>query len=80
MVPPEVSASRLDTRLNLVSRQVLLLLGERGEAELAGLGEALGVPEPFAHLSVGWLARSRVIDLIEDSSGRLRVRMRRPFE
>jgi hypothetical protein len=80
MVPPDVAHPSLETRLNLASRQVLLLLGERGEAGLAGLGATLGVSEELAHLSVGWLARSRVVDLTEDSSGKLQVRMRRSFE
>jgi hypothetical protein len=80
MVPPDVAHPSLETRLNLASRQVLLLLGERGEAELTGLGATLGVSEELAHLSVGWLARSRVVDLTEDSSGKLQVRMRRSFE
>jgi hypothetical protein len=80
MVPPDVAHPSLETRLNLASRQVLLLLGERGETELTGLGAALGVSEELAYLSVGWLARSRVVDLTEDSSGKLQVRMRRSFE
>jgi hypothetical protein len=80
MLPPDVAPPSLETRLNLVSRRVLLLVGERGVAELDGLGAALGVSDELAHLSVGWLARSRVVDLGEDSSGKLQVRMRRSFE
>lgn len=77
---PEVVPPSFETRLNLVSRRVLLHLGERGEADVAGLGAVLNISEDLAHLSVGWLARSRVVYLTEDSTGKLQVRMRRPFE
>lgn len=80
MVPGEVQTPGLETRLNLVSRRLLQLLAERGDAELDGLGAALQVSDPIAHVAAGWLARSRVADLVEDPSGKLRVSLRRPFE
>ena len=80
MVPQEAVNPRIETRLNLVSKEILLLLGERGDVDLDGLGAMLKISESLAHLSVGWLARSRVVDLIEAASGKLHVRMRRPFE
>jgi hypothetical protein len=79
MVPPELVPS-LETRLNLVSRRVYQFLEERGEADLDGLGGVLQVSDELAHVAVGWLARSRVVDLIEASAGKLQVRIRRPFE
>ena len=80
MVPREVIPPSLETRLNLISRRVFQLLAERGEVGLAGLGTVLEVSDELAHVAVGWLARSRVVDLIEDSAGKLQVRIRRPFE
>jgi len=80
MVPPDVAPPSLETRLNLVSRRIFLHLMERGEADLGGLGAALQIPGELAHVAVGWLARSRVVDLIEGSAGKLQVRLRRPFE
>lgn len=80
MIPGEVAQPRLETRLNLLSRQVLLLLGERGSIDLDGLGAVLGVPGDLAAVAVGWLARSRVVELIEPASGRLQVSLRRPVE
>jgi hypothetical protein len=80
MVPREVVPPSLETRLNLVSHRVFQLLAERGEADLAGLGAVLQISDELAHVAVGWLARSRVVDLIEGSSGTLQVRIRRPFE
>ena len=80
MASSDLVQPSLETRLNLVSRRILLLLGEQGDLALAGLGASLGVPDEFAQLSVGWLARSRVVDLTEDSAGKLQVRMRRSFE
>lgn len=80
MIPGEVAQPRLETRLNLLSRQVLVLLGDRGTFDLDGLGPALQVPGDLAALAVGWLARSRVIELNELSSGRLQVSLRRPVE
>lgn len=80
MIPQDVVKPSLETRLNLLSKQVLLLLGQREAVDLDGLAAELNVPDGFAHLSVGWLVRSRVVELHEDSSGRLQARMRRPFE
>jgi len=80
MIPGEVVPPTFETRLNLVSRRVFLLLSERGEADLGSLGALLQVPQDLACVAAGWLARSRVVDLIEGSSGKLQVRMRRPFE
>ena len=80
MIPPEVDIPSLETRLNLVSRRILLHLGEQGQADLPSLRTTLQVSDEMAHLSVGWLARSRVVDLFEDASGKLQVRIRRPFE
>lgn len=80
MAPQDVVKPPLETRLNLVAKQVLMLLAERGGVDLEGLGAELQVPEPLAHVSVGWLVRSRVAELQEDSSGKLQVRMRSPFE
>jgi hypothetical protein len=70
----------LEILLNLVSRRVYQHLADRGEADLAGLAAVLKIPDELAHVAVGWLARSRVVDLAEDSSGKLQVRIRRPFE
>ena len=53
---------------------------ERGSLELDGIGGALQVPGDLAALAVGWLARSRVVELIEDLSGKLQVKIRRPIE
>ena len=80
MVPREVIPPSLETRLNLISRRVFQLLAERGEVDLAGLGTVLEVSDELAQVAVGWLARSRVVDLIEGSAGKLQVRIRRPFE
>ena len=80
MIPGEVVPSTFETRLNLVSRRVFELLSRRGEADLASLSAVLEVPEDLVGVAAGWLARSRVVDLIEDASGKLQVRMRRPFE
>jgi hypothetical protein len=80
MIPGEVAQPRLEIRLNLLSRRILLLLGERGSLELDELGAALDVPGDLAALSVGWLARSRVIELIEPAAGKLQVTLRRPVE
>ena len=80
MVPSEGVQPRFETRLNLLSRRILVLLDERGSLELDGMGAALQVPGEFAALAVGWLARSRVVDLIEDLSGKLLVKIRRPNE
>ena len=80
MIPGEVVPPTLETRLNLVSRRVFQLLGERVQIDLAELGELLQVPHDLACVAAGWLARSRVVDLIEDASGKLQVRLRRPFE
>ena len=80
MVPSEAVQPRFETRLNLLSRRILILLDERGSLELEGMGAALQVPSDFAALAVGWLARSRVVDLIEDLSGKLLVKIRRPNE
>jgi len=80
MIPREVIPPSLETRLNLISRRVFQLLADRGEVELAGLGAVLEVSDELAYVAVGWLARSRVVDLIEGSAGKLQVRIRRPFE
>ena len=84
MVPPmaaqDLTQPRLETRINLASKRLLLLLGERGSVGMTGLGAAPGVPENLAHIAAGWLARSRVADLDEDSTGQLHLRMRKPFE
>jgi hypothetical protein len=80
MIPGEVVPPTIETRLNLVSRRVFQILTERGEADVASLGVLLQVPQDLASVAAGWLARSRVVDLIEDASGKLLVRMRRPFE
>jgi len=80
MVPSETVHPRFETRLNLLSRQILLLLGEQGSLDLDGIGGTLQVPGELAALAVGWLARSRVVDLIEDLSGKLQVKIRRPIE
>ena len=80
MIPSEVVHPRLETRLNLLSRRVLVLLGERGSIPLDALGPALGVGADLAALSAGWLARSRVAELNEESSGRLLLNLRRPIE
>ena len=80
MVPREVVPPSFETRLNLISRRVFQHLAERGEADVADLGPALQIPDELAHVSVGWLARSRVVDLIEGVTGKLQVRIRRPFE
>jgi hypothetical protein len=80
MVPSEAVQPRFEIRLNLLSRRILIFLGERGSLELDGLGPALQVSAELAALAVGWLARSRVVDLVEDHSGRLQVRIRRPIE
>ncbi len=80
MIPSEAVHPRFETRLNLLSRQILLLLGKQGSLELDGIAGALQVPGELAALAVGWLARSRVVDLIEDLSGKLQVKIRRPIE
>lgn len=80
MVPPDVAPPSIETRLNLTSRRILLLLGEQGSAPVESLGAVLQIPSDMAHLSVGWLARSRVVELAQDSAGKLEVRLRRPFE
>jgi len=80
MVPGDIVQPRFETRLNLLSRRILLLLGERGSLELDGMSAALQVPADLTALAVGWLARSRAVDLAEDLSGRLQVRIRRPIE
>jgi len=80
MIPGEIVQPRLETRLNLLSRRILVLLGERGYIDLPALGPALGVGADLAALSAGWLARSRVVELNEDSSGRLLLHLRRPIE
>jgi len=67
MIPGEIVQPRLETRLNLLSRRILVLLGERGYIDLPALGPALGVGADLAALSAGWLARSRVVELNEDS-------------
>jgi hypothetical protein len=79
MVPSEAVQPRFEVRLNLLSRRILVLMGERGSLELDGMSAALQVPADFAALAVGWLARSRVVDL-EDLSGKLLVKIRRPNE
>jgi hypothetical protein len=80
MIPSEIVQPRLETRLNLLSRRVLVLLGERGGVDLDELGPALGVGSELAALSAGWLARSRVVHLEEDSAGKLKLSLRRPIE
>jgi hypothetical protein len=80
MIPSEIVQPRLETRMNLLSRRILVLLGERGCIDLAALGPALDVGPDLAALSAGWLARSRVVELSEDSSGRLLLNLRRPIE
>jgi hypothetical protein len=80
MHPSDVVPPSLETRLNLISRRIYQFLDERGEADLAGLGKVLQISDELAHVAVGWLARSRVVDLIEASAGKLQVRIRRPFE
>lgn len=80
MHPSDVVPPSLETRLNLISRRIYQFLAERGQADLAGLGEVLQISDELAPVAVGWLARSRVVDLIEDSAGKLQVRIRRPFE
>jgi hypothetical protein len=80
MIPGDVVPATFETRLNLVSRRVFQLLSERGQADLESLGAVLQVPQEVASVAAGWLARSRVVDLIEGASGKLQVRMRRPFE
>jgi hypothetical protein len=80
MIPSEIVQPRLETRLNLLSRRILVLLGERGSIDLGELGLALGVDADLAALSAGWLARSRVVELNEDASGRLMLNLRRPVE
>lgn len=80
MIPSDVTQPRFETRLNLLSRRILVLLGERGEIDLDGVSAALGIGGDLAALSVGWLARSRVVDLIEDLSGKLMVKIRRSDE
>jgi hypothetical protein len=44
------------------------------------MGTTLQVSGELAALAVGWLARSRVVDLVEDLSGKLLVKLRRPIE
>jgi len=80
MIPSEIVQPRLEIRLNLLSRRILVLLEERGDADLDALGPALGVGAGLAALSAGWLARSRVVELNEDPSGRLKLSLRRPIE
>jgi hypothetical protein len=80
MVPGEIVQPRFETRLNLMSRQILILLGERGSLPMEAMAAALEVPGELAALAVGWLARSRVVDLVEDLTGKLQVMIRRPVE
>jgi hypothetical protein len=80
MIPSEIVQPRLETRLNLLSRRILVLLGESGVLDLDALGPALGTGADLAALSAGWLARSRVVELIEDPSGKLKLSLRRPIE
>jgi len=77
MIPSDVIEPRFETRLNLLSRRILVLLGKEGEADLGALGGALNVSGDLAALAVGWLARSRVVDLVEDLPGKLMVKIRR---
>ncbi|HLY12107.1 MAG TPA: hypothetical protein VKW04_22590 [Planctomycetota bacterium] len=80
MVPGELVHPRFETRLNLLSRRILVHLETRDAVDLGELGPALQVPCDQAALAVGWLARSRAIDLIEDRSGAVQVKLRRPIE
>ena len=80
MISEDVIQPRFETRLNLLSRRVLVFLEERGSVDLDQLGAALDVSGDLAAVSVGWLARSRVVNLIEGLSGKLQVTIRRPNE
>lgn len=80
MIPGDVIQPRFETRLNLLSRRILVFLEERGSVDLDQVGSALDVSGDLAALSVGWLARSRVVDLVEGLSGKLQVMIRRPNE
>lgn len=80
MIPGDVIQPRFETRLNLLSRRILVFLEERGSVDLDQVGSALEVSGDLAALSVGWLARSRVVDLVEGLSGKLQVMIRRPNE
>lgn len=70
---------RADIRVGQLSKQVLLLLSERGVTPLAGLGAELKVPPELAGMAVGWLVRSRVVDCHEEDDGRLTLRIHGPF-
>jgi len=80
MISGDVIQPRFETRLNLLSRRILVFLEERGAVDLDQVGPLLDVSGDLAALSVGWLARSRVVDLGEGISGKLQVMIRRPNE
>ena len=80
MISGDVIQPRFETRLNLLSRRILVFLEDRGAVDLDQLAASLDVSGDLAALSVGWLARSRVIELLEDLSGKLQVKIRRPNE
>jgi hypothetical protein len=70
---------RSDARISRLSKQVLLLLSERGVLPLDGLGGLLNVSAEQAGMAVGWLVRSRVVESHEDDEGRLTLRIHGPF-
>lgn len=70
---------RADLRLSKLSKQVLLLLSERGTMPLAGLGTELGVSPELAGMAAGWLWHSRVVECQEEDDGRILLRIHGPF-
>jgi hypothetical protein len=80
MIPTDTELRRRsDARLSRLSKQVLLLLSERGVVPLEGIGGILGVGPELAGMAVGWLVRSRVVDSHEDDDGRVTLRIHGPF-
>jgi hypothetical protein len=66
---------RADARLSALSKQILLLLSERGSVALPELPAALKADPALCGMAAGWLVRSRVIDGLEEEDGRMILRI-----
>jgi len=79
MLDPQAEVATLERRINDLAKRVLLVLERREAVELQDLAVELKVPVSLTCVAVGWLLRSRVLDLAQPGAA-IVVKLRRAFE